>query len=894
MLGNLNLSSKEKVFPSPCLSVNIPLSERVAKSQAIVFGKVTNQKAMWDDEMRSIYTMNTIVVSEEWNTSGSIGSTIQILTEGGDFGAMGRTVIGALTLSLGDEGYFLLEKPRLTDATFIKQGVQQFHRIYADIQGMLAPTQKGNLKDCWGKTSFDRQSFSKSLSSSYHHIMYDDPKKELNLQVVPDKTDNVEEKVMASVSVEPLAVIGGKGETVTIKGSGFGASRGSNYVTFTNDGTNYHDADYARTFAYKKWTDTEIIVEVPPSYSGKVRVMIGSTKHESTEKLRVTANIATRSVNPLVYNQLVNRNDKGGYTWVLDKQLFDNKEARECTESVMRQFRCKTNMSFTLSDKPTTAGYKMNDGVNSIVFDAPGYELPDGTVAYCDWVWYSCVVGNQTFYYIPDFDCRLSTDFEWYYGKGKNPKFGMAKLRYALFHEIGHALQFGHVNEEGESMHPIVQALPAENWLERDTITESEQRAGTFFTKLNQSITFQGCGIKKLLPPQLNDCNIDLLAVNVVKSPSDTVICKGSDVELMVDAKPVPSDLTLQYQWLKDGQPIQEGNPYEGVNTSKLLIKRVDASLTGNYSVDISTNWTGVGSTSTVSQAGRLSLNIAPKVTFIPKERLEGCKGSTIDFSAGVYGKEFDYKLIRVSDNKDIPSPDSSSFSDSFGDSTTISYSLDISSSGKPTQPYYDLSYKFIASSSCGSDSSGLINIRVYEHDSIVNDLSKATEVQLGDTLKLSISAIGNDLTYQWFKNLKPISGARDAQLIIPNTKFTDNGQYFCIVNGFCNSDTSSFTTCTVKGAASSKDIHRDLSFSLSPNPASNQVIVTYQVSAASKSTIMIVDLTGKVIDTIDLGYRQEGIHHFTIPTAGLSNGMYTFILINQGNTLARQVTILK
>jgi nucleotide-binding universal stress UspA family protein len=143
-----------------------------------------------------------------------------------------------------------------------------------------------------------------------------------------------------------------------------------------------------------------------------------------------------------------NRNDKGGYTWVLDKQLFDNKEARECTESVMRQFRCKTNMAFTLSDKPTTAGYKMNDGVNSIVFDAPGYELPDGTVAYCDWVWYSCVVGNQTFYYIPDFDCRLSTDFEWYYGKGKNPKFGMAKLRYVLFHEIGHALQFGHVNEE--------------------------------------------------------------------------------------------------------------------------------------------------------------------------------------------------------------------------------------------------------------------------------------------------------------------------------------------------------------------------------------------------------------------------------------------------------------
>ena len=696
--GNFNLLSKEKVFPSPCLSVNIPLSERVSKSQTIVFGKVTTQKVMWDDEMRSIYTLNTIIVSEEWNKSNPVGSYIQVLTEGGDFGSMGRTVIGALTLSIGDEGYFLLEKPRSIDASFNKQGVQKYYRIYADIQGMLAPMQNDMLKDCWGRTLFDKNSFAKSVSSTYQHTVYDGQKHELNLKDNPGNSNDDMERVMASISVEPLAVIGGKGETVTIKGSGFGASRGNNYVTFTNDGTNYHDADYARTFAYKKWSDTEIIVEVPPSYSGKVRVMIGSTKHESTEKLRVTANIATRSVNPLVYNQLVNRNDKGGYTWVLDKQLFDNKEARECTESVMRQFRCKTNMSFTLSDKPTTAGYKMNDGINSIVFDAPGFELPDGTVAYCDWVWYSCVVGNQTFYYIPDFDCRLSTDFEWYYGKGKNPKFGMAKLRYALFHEIGHALQFGHVNEEGESMHPIVQALPAENWLERDTITESEQRAGKYFTQLNQSVSFQGCGIKKLLPPQLTDCNIDLLAVNVVKSPSDTVICKGSDVELIVDAKPVPNDLTLQYQWLKDGQPIQESNAYEGVNTSKLLIKKVDASLTGNYSVDVSTNWTGVGSTSTVSKSGRLSLNIAPKVTFIPKERLEGCIGTTIDFTTGIFGKEFDYKLIRLTDNKDIPSPDSSSITDLFGDSTTVSYSLDIQSSDKTTQPYYDISYKFIAS----------------------------------------------------------------------------------------------------------------------------------------------------------------------------------------------------
>ena len=187
-----------------------------------------------------------------------------------------------------------------------------------------------------------------------------------------------------------------------------------------------------------------------------------------------------------------------------------------------------------------------------------------------------------------------------------------------------------------------------------------------------------------------------------------------------------------------------------------------------------------------------------------------------------------------------------------------------------------------------------MINVRVYEHDSIIKDVPKTTEVQLGDTLKLSINASGNELTYQWYKNLKPISGAINPQLIIPSTKFTDNGQYYCIVKGFCNSDTSSFTTCTIKGAASSKDINHDLSFTLSPNPASGQVIATYQISAASKSIIMIVDLTSKVIDTIDLGFRQEGLHNYTIPTTGLPNGMYTFIWFNQRNTVARQVAIIE
>ncbi len=85
----------------------------------------------------------------------------------------------------------------------------------------------------------------------------------------------------------------------------------------------------------------------------------------------------------------------------------------------------------------------------------------------------------------------------------------MAKHRYVLYNEIGHAHQFDHVNEWGESMHPIVQALQAEEWLERVTITASEQRAGQFMTNLGRTFSFRACGVQPLLAPSLADCKSD-------------------------------------------------------------------------------------------------------------------------------------------------------------------------------------------------------------------------------------------------------------------------------------------------------------------------------------------------------------------------------------------------
>jgi hypothetical protein len=483
-----------------CLAVKIPLAERIASATAIVHGRVIAQHATWDDAHRSIYTINTVVVHDAWSTDAGVSDTISVVTEGGDMGAMGRTVIGALQLAVDDAGYLLLERPRRRDITLRKAGADGWFRPYAETQGLLV-VRDGIVVDCWGTTGRSAEAFEAELPSGWQHRRHA-PRPSESAARPAKSVDHVQ----GTITISPMRVIGGMGEPVTISGSGFGSERGDSYVTFTQDGTNYHSADYARTFKYRSWSDTEIVVEVPPSYSGTVRVVVGSTTHESADVLRVTSNLAARSINPLTFNTLINTNGSGGYTWAMDPELHDNAQARSCVESVMREFRCKTGMSFTVSPEPATAGYALNDGINAIVFDAPGYELGAGAVAYCDWIWYSCILGDQTFYWVRDTDCRLSRKFDWYYGEGPNPTFGMAKLRYVLFHEIGHAHQFGHVSELGESMHPVVQALPAEDWLARDTITTSEQRAGTFMTTLGRTFTFRACGVQPLIAPANDDC----------------------------------------------------------------------------------------------------------------------------------------------------------------------------------------------------------------------------------------------------------------------------------------------------------------------------------------------------------------------------------------------------
>lgn len=489
---------------APCALAPIAVEDRMAEAEEAVWAVESGSLCTWDDQHKTLVTLHKMNVKHRWSGSSS-ATQIWVLTEDGQLGSLGRTVYGAAQINPGQQGIFLLKK--VEGRTFETQNMPRVYELVCGPQGQFSLID-GEMIDCWGTVSTSFEAFQTQYFSQSSPMALG------SLSAAPTK---VRARANASItSMSPNPIIGGM-QTLTIVGSGFGASQGNSYVSFARDGVNYFDANTAKGFLYKSWSDSKIEVEVPETYSGKVRVYVNGIYGESADVLHVKANVGTATLNPREYFHLWNLNENGGHTWYMRRDLYNNTEARACIEGVFAEFRCKTGVNYTLIRQPTWVKSDLGDGVNALMFDSVGYELPNGVVAYYEQLWYSCILGGRTFYYVVGQELRISNRFDYYYGKGSIPQGKNAKLSYVLFHELGHSLQLGHVNEDGESMHPVVQALPADNWNMRDTLTTFDVKAGRYLVQESQQFDFRGCGVNPM--STISNC-ADVYGENASLSPS--------------------------------------------------------------------------------------------------------------------------------------------------------------------------------------------------------------------------------------------------------------------------------------------------------------------------------------------------------------------------------------
>ena len=84
------------------------------------------------------------------------------------------------------------------------------------------------------------------------------------------------------------------------------------------------------------------------------------------------------------------------------------------------------------------------------------------------------------------------------------------------------------------------------------------------------------------------------------------------------------------------------------------------------------------------------------------------------------------------------------------------------------------------------------------------------------------------------------------------------------------------------------------VSLSNSPNPATNSTKVEYSITNTGNVTIEVVDITGKVVRTINEGQKAAGSYSVELNTSDLANGVYYYTLTAGQNKLTNKMIVNK
>jgi pectin methylesterase-like acyl-CoA thioesterase len=259
----------------------------------------------------------------------------------------------------------------------------------------------------------------------------------------------------------------------------------------------------------------------------------------------------------------------------------------------------------------------------------------------------------------------------------------------------------------------------------------------------------------------------------------------------------------------------------------------------------------------------------APVITTQPAPASQTVSvGSTVNFSVGATGSQLSYQWLK--DGNPI-----------VGNATATTANLQLTN----VQTTDSGTYTVRVSNSGGSVTSNPVNLTVtggpVDPPPVITAQPQDTVVQVGQPASLSVTATGNDLSYQWFKNGNLIDGATGSTLNFASAQTSDTANYTVTVTNPNGSVTSNPARLTVVSAMSvssfepsnnSTNVCTDaplrLTFNQTPKLGTTGKLRVYRASDSA------------LVDTIDMSLATQ-----TKNIGGASAAFRYYPIIITGNT---------
>ncbi|MBU3678090.1 MAG: hypothetical protein FGM32_00595 [Candidatus Kapabacteria bacterium] len=203
--------------------------------------------------------------------------------------------------------------------------------------------------------------------------------------------------------------------------------------------------------------------------------------------------------------------------------------------------------------------------------------------------------------------------------------------------------------------------------------------------------------------------------------------------------------------------------------------------------------------------------------------------------------------------------------------------------------------YDCVVTGTCNpSITSASVNLTTAAATAITRQPAGLT-VQSGSPFTLSVAATGSTLSYQWSRNSAPISGATSADYTVSAAEPADAGDYTCTVTGGCGAVTSDKAAIVVEGTSVDED--SDIFSSarvVGRHPVADEAVVRIELSMATDLSVAVMDLRGRVVETLATGGLTAGTHDVAISTKNCQSGLHVLKIISTAGTWTLPLTVVR